>query len=128
MGLLLEARTQADPEEHARMLKDLDARLTRNDLRALFGLPPLDKPSEPSAPTGSRDDPLPGWHPYRIPGTNQWVAAFEGDTSALPAELVGLYITVTARSKSKRGKSWAAPVSEVLERTDRLVHVRTKRA
>ena len=43
----------------------------------------------------------------------------------MPDELVGLYILVTARSK--RGKSWAAPVSEVLERTDRLVRIRTKR-
>ena len=134
MGLLLEDRTQADPEEHARMLKDLDARLTRNNLRALFGLPPLDKPSKPSptaaapsAPSGSRDDPIPGWHPCRITGTNKWGAEFEGDTSTLPDELVGLYILVTARSKSKRGKSWAAPVSEVLERTDRHVRVRTKR-
>ena len=134
LGLLAEARAKADPAQHARDLKDLDARLTRNALRALFGLPPLDKPSEPSttpadpsSPTGSRDDPIPGWHPYRIPGTNQWGAEFEGDTSALPDELGGLYILVTARSKSKRGKSWAAPVSEVLERTDHLVRVRTKR-
>ena len=129
LGLLLEARTQADPEAHTRTLKDLDARLERTDLRALFGLPPLDKPSTPpaevSTPTGSRDDPIPGWHPYRITGTNQWGAEFEGDTSTLPDELVGLYILVTARSK--RGKSWAAPVSEVLERTDRLARVRTKR-
>ena len=132
MGLLLEARTQADPEEYTRMLEDLDDRLTRTDLRALFGLPLLDKPSKPStppagpgAPTGSRDDPLTGWHPYKIPGTNQWGAEFEGATTALPDELVDRYILVTARRK--RGKSWAAPVSEVLERTDRLVRVRTKR-
>ena len=134
LGLLLEARAEADPAEHARNLKDLDARLTRNNLRALFGLPPLDKPSKPStppdppsAPSGAQDDPLPGWHPYQITDTKQWVAEFEGDTSNLPDELVGLYIRVTARSKSKRGKSWTAPVSEVLERTGHLVRVRTKR-
>ena len=132
LGLLAEARAEADPAEHARNLKDLDTRLTRTDLRALFGLPPLDKPSEPSTPpaevstlTGSRDDPIPGWHPYRITGTNQWGAEFEGDTSTLPDELGGLYILITARSK--RRKSWAAPVSKVLSRTDRLVRVRTKR-
>ena len=67
----------------------------------------------------------PGWHPYRITGTNQWGAEFEGDTSTLPDELVGLYILITA--KSKYGKSWGAPVSKVLERTDRLARVRTKR-
>ena len=132
LGLLAEARAEADPAEHARNLKDLDTRLTRTDLRALFGLPPLDKPSKPStppdapsAPSGSRDDPIPGWHPYRITGTNQWGAEFEGDTSTLPDELGGLYILITARSK--RRKSWAAPVSKVLSRTDRLVRVRTKR-
>ena len=92
---------------------------------------PLDQTSAPppalSTPTGSRDDPLPGWHPYQITGTNQWGAEFEGDTSTLADEFVGLYILVTARSKSKRGKSWTAPVSEVLERTGHLVRVRTKR-
>ena len=129
LGRFLEHQTEGNPKDQARLLKDLDAFVTRDDHRSLFDLPPLDEPStpttSPSAPTGSRDDPIPGWHPYRITGTNQWGAAFEGDTSTLPAELVGLYILITARSK--RGKSWAAPVSEVLERTDRLVHVRTKR-
>ena len=133
MGLLLEARTQADPEEYTRMLEDLDNRLERTDLRALFGLPPLDKPitpttptASPSTPTGSPDDPIPGWHPYQItPGTKNWGAEFEGDTSTLPPELGGRYILITARSK--RGKSWAAAVSEVISRTNRLVRVRTKR-
>ena len=132
LGLLLEAWTEENPDLRDRTLKALDDRLSRNDLRALFGLTPLDKPGKPSTPpaevstpTGSPDDPIPGWHPYSIPGTNQWGAEFKGDTSTLPDELVGLYILVTARSK--RGKSWAAPVSEVLERTDRLARVRTKR-
>ena len=60
LGLLAEARAEADPAQHARNLKDLDARLTRTDLRALFGLPPLDKPSKPSptaaAPSALRAD------------------------------------------------------------------------
>lgn len=100
-------------------------RLTHNDLRALFDLPPLAEPRELSAPSGSPDNPLPGWYPYLIPGTNQWAAEFEGDTSTLPVKLLGLYILVTA--KSQRGRYWVAPVREILDRTDCRIRVRTQR-
>ena len=67
--------------------------------------------------------PIPGWHPKTLPD-GSWGAEFSGDTSALPADLVGLHITVSP----KRGKSWTATVSEVIERTSRSVLVRRKRA
>ena len=117
LGSYLEHQTAGNPAAQARLRKDLDAFVTRNDHRELFGLPPLDKPTTgtpadaPSTPTGSRNDPIPGWHPYKIPGTNQWGSEFKGDTSTLPDELVGLHILVT----TKRKKSWTATVLEVLE-------------
>ena len=125
LGRLREHQMETQPGVKAAVLAELDVFLTRNDHRALWGLPPLDKPSKPtaapSASTGSRDDSIPGWHPKKLPD-GSWGAAFSGDTAALP-ELVGLPITVTPRN----GKSWTATVIEVIERTDHRVHVRHKR-
>ena len=38
-------------------------------------------------------DPLPGWRPHRL-DTGDWGSLYVGDTSGLPAELVGARITV----------------------------------
>ena len=126
LGRLREHQMETQPGVKAAVLAELDVFLTRNDHRALWGLPPLDKPSKPtaapSASTGSRDDSIPGWHPYRIPGTKKWLAEFEGDPSALPDELVGLHIIVTAKNSEK---SWMATVLEIIEHTESRVLVRT---
>ena len=118
----LEQASLTDPNARARNRDELDAFLTRDRDRALFDLPGLVGPSKPSEPPGERDSPLPGWNPKKLPD-GSWGAAFSGDTAALPDELVGLPITVTPRN----GKSWTATVIEVIERTDRRVHVRHKR-
>ena len=107
-----------------------DAFVTRADHRALFDLPSLvaptpapamtDKPGATGpAPTASRDDPIPGWKPKRHEGA--WAAIYKGDTSTLPDELVGCRITV----KPRNGDPWTATVTEVLERDNRYVIVRT---
>ena len=83
----------------------------------LFLAPPFSGAAGP-APTSSRDDPVPGWKPKRHEGA--WAAIYKGDTSTLPAELVGLPIVVTRSS----GDSWIATVLEVVERSDRHVLVR----
>ena len=118
------AEAQTNPQRKRHLYVLLDKRLTRTDDRALcarlLDLPDLAAPAEPSAPLGSQDNPLPGWHPYKIPGTNQWGSEFKGDTSTLPDELVGLHILVT----TKRQKSWTVAVLEVLERDAGRILVR----
>ena len=124
LGLLLEVWNEEDSDLRDRTLKALDDRLTRNDLRELFGLAPLDKPAKPGTPsagalTASQDDPIPGFRPKRLDG-GSWGAIYEGDTSKLPDELVGRRIVVTRASK----KSWVATVLAVVKRTERLILVR----
>ena len=108
-GDVLRKDAEADAAEAKRQLQRLDARLTRDRDRALFGLPPL----------GAR--PLPGWHPYSLTD-GSWGAEFTGDTSGLPAELVGLHIIVTPQTEGS--KPWTATVTEVVKRTPRYVRVR----
>ena len=110
----------ASPKFRAWLNAAFDAFVTRADHRALFDLPPLDKPGKPSTPSTetSPDNPIPGWKPKRHEGA--WAAIYAGDTSKLPDELVGCRIVVTPTSK----KSWIATVLEVLKRTDRLILVR----
>lgn len=126
LGLLLEAWNEEDSDLRDRTLKALDVRLTRNDLRKLFGLAPLDKPGQPSTPsaaatteTTSQADPIPGFRPKRL-DDGSWGAIYEGDASKLPAELVGSPIIVTRASRT----SWVATVLAIVKRTERLILVR----
>ena len=48
LGRFLEHQTEGNPKDQARLLKDLDAFVTRDDHRSLFDLPPLDEPSTPT--------------------------------------------------------------------------------
>ena len=106
----------------ADLLSKLDRSLDRDQDRALFGLPPKSPagadrtPPAPSAP-------LEGWRPGRLPD-GSWGSLYSGpDTDALPQELVGLTITVRARS----GKSWDATITEVVEHSPDRILVRTRR-
>ena len=89
---------------------DFPALLIRDRDRALFGLEPL----PPAAA-----DPIPGFKPKTLPDQT-WGARFVGDTSSLPAELVGRQIIVTRSG----GDSWTATVLEVVERSPRRLLVR----
>ena len=72
-----------------------------------------------TASTASADaDPLPGWRPHRL-NTGDWGAIYHGDTSTLPTELVGAHITV----QSRKGQSWTATVTAVLDRSREQVIV-----
>ena len=66
---------------------------------------------------------LKGWRPARLPD-GSWGGLYTGSAPEdLPLELVGLTITVRARS----GKSWDATITEVVKRfPDRLL-VRAQR-
>ena len=104
------------------LLRKLDATLDRDQDRALFGLPPkLDAGGNRTPPPTSA--PVEGWRPARLPD-GSWGSLCAGPIpETLPQELVGLAITVRARS----GKSWGASITEVVERSlDRLL-VRSRR-
>ena len=106
MGSYIEHRAQANPAEHDRLMQGLAGFLERSQDRAQFDLPAN---TEPAAAAG---DPLPGWRPHRL-DNGDWGSRYLGDTSRLPAELVGARITVQA----KNGQRWTATVTAVLDRS-----------
>ena len=112
LGSVLEK--QHSPPE---LIALLDQALDRDQDRALFDLPPrsLSGQAPPSAP-------LSGFAPAKITD-GVWGARFQGDTRTLPDNLKGLTITVQAKS----GKSWAATITEVVERSPDRILVRTRR-
>ena len=106
----------------ATLLSKLDRSLDRDQDRALFGLPPKSPAGEDRTPPPA-SAPLEGWRPARLPD-GSWGNLYAGrNPTALPQELVGLTITVRARS----GKAWDATVTEVVERSPDRVLVRTRR-
>lgn len=90
-------------------------RRIRADLEREFPgqLAAQDAGAQPPAPR-----PLEGWKPCRIGGG--WGAVFRGDSSALPADLVGTRIEVAPRN----GNPWVATVTEIVERSPEHVVVR----
>ena len=91
LGSLMEKEHPA-----AALLYKLDRSLDRDQDRALFGLPPrYPAGADRTAPASA---PLEGWRPARLPD-GSWGNLYAGpDPTALPEELVGLTITVRARS------------------------------
>ena len=106
----------------ADLLDKLDRALDRDQDRALFGLPPKSPASDDRTPAAA-SAPLEGWRPTRLPD-GSWGSLYAGpDPDALPPDLVGLTISVRARS----GKSWDATITEVIERSTDRVLIRTRR-
>ena len=104
------------------LLSKLAHALDRDQDRALFDLPP-------KSPSGADRTPPPasalieGWRPVHLPD-GSWGNLYAGpNAKALPLELVGLTITVRARSS----KSWSATITEVVERSPVRILVRTQR-
>ena len=119
-------RVRLDPELGARISRlrnerDINVsawvrRLIRNALDCQ--LPAEDQQTAPETAA-----PLPGWKPVRLPD-GEWGCLYTGTApEALPPDLVGLTISVRARS----GKSWNATITEVLERKPARVLVRSRR-
>lgn len=67
----------------------------------------------------SSPDPIPGWHPAKLPD-GSWGASFRGKAASLPDNLIGVPISV----RTSVGNSWTATVLEVLERSERRILVR----
>ena len=111
-------------KEHspAALIDKLDQALDRDQYRSLFGLPPKGAAGgDRSAPAASA--PLKGCRPSRLPD-GSWESLYTGSNpKALPPDLVGLTISVRARS----GKLWDAAITEVVERSPDRVLVCTRR-
>ena len=106
----------------ADLIDKLDQVLDRDQDRALFGLPPKSPGGGDHTPA-AESAPLKGWRPARLPD-GSWGSLYSGrNPKALPLELVGLTITVRARS----GKSWDATVTEVVERSPDRILVCTRK-
>jgi len=122
VGAAVIAEVQTIPQRKRRLYDLLDKRLTRTDDRALcarlLDLPDLAAPAASRAPLVSPEDPIPGWHPFKLPD-GSWRARFEGDTSKLPDELIGCHIVATRSSGN-----WIATVLEAVERSSRHALVR----
>ena len=110
IGAALRIDANHNPHLNQWLAGEFPAHLIRVRDRALFGLDPL----PPAAM-----EPIPGFKPKTLPDQT-WGARFVGDTSSLPAELVGRQIIVTRSG----GDSWTATVLEVVERTPRRILVR----
>ena len=87
-------------------------------------LPPSAPEPPPPAPAPEPEPkmapgPIPGWRPWSLED-GSWGSRFDGDTRALPDDLVGRVIGVT----TKGGDSWTATVVEVLHWDDKYVLVR----
>ena len=106
----------------ADLIDKLDQVLDRDQDRALFGLPPRSPAGADHTPPAA-SAPLEGWRPGRLPD-GSWGNLYTGpNPTALPLNLVGITITVRARS----GKSWEAAVTEVVERSPDRLLVRARR-
>ena len=114
IGSYIEHRTQADPAEHDRLLQGLNGFLERDQDRALFDLPTTTEREKGTLerPAAAASDLLPGWRPHRLEN-GDWGSRYLGDTSRLPAELVGARITVQA----KNGQRWTSTVTAVVDRS-----------
>ena len=107
---------------HPELIALLDQALDRDQDRALFDLPPKGTAGD-DRPAAAAAAPLEGWRPTRL-ADGSWGSLYAGTApQALPPDLVGLTISVRARS----GKSWNATITEVLERKPARVLVRSRR-
>ena len=104
------------------LLEKLDRSLDRDQIWTLFGLPPNASAGADHSPP-SASAPFKGWRPACLPDGSWGSLYARPNPTTLPLELVGLTITVRARS----GKSWDATITEVTERSPDRLLVRTRR-
>ena len=77
-----------------------------------------DSAPAPTPPPARLSSPIPGWRPWKYQG--DWCARWEGDTRALPADLVGQVIVIETQS----GETFQPTALEEIERTETHVLVR----
>ena len=126
-----DVKKKADQDSRTRLwlLHALDEALDRPQHRELFDLPPNKEENEKaipdtaaaptiSAPPPVLDAPLSGWRQDRL-DNGEWGSIYLGDTFALPSDLVDAHITV----QSRKGETWTATVTAVLDRSSERVIV-----
>ena len=84
----------------------------------LVGAMVPDSIPEPPPPPARLSSPIPGWGPRRH--QDAWCSRWDGDTRALPDDLVGQVIEITTQADG----TFQASVLEVIERTRTHVLVR----
>ena len=80
---------------------------------------PTESPAAPRPPTGSWDDPIPGFRACRLPD-DSFGSAFHGDTSQLPISISGRGIEGTDRNDD----AFLTQATGIVSRTDKLLKVR----
>ena len=118
-----------EPALHARLQLLRDQRhvnvsawlrdLISAELDREFPPPATESPAEPRSPTGSSDDPIPGFRTCTLPD-HSFGSAYHGDTSRLPNSISGRCIEVTDRNDT----TFLTQVTEIVSRTDKLLKVR----
>ena len=78
-----------------------------------------DSAPDPTPPPTLLSSPISGWRPRKLPD-GSWGSLREGDTRALPADLVGQVIVIETQTDG----TWQAAVREEIERTETYVLVR----
>lgn len=84
----------------------------------LVGAMVPDSAPVPPSPPALLSSPIPGWRPRKY--QEDWCSLWEGDTRALPDDLVGQVIVIETQS----GETWQASVLEEIERTETHILVR----
>jgi len=84
-----------------------------------FPPPSTTTPAEPRAPSGTWDDPIPGFRTCKLPD-DSYGSAYHGDTSKLPNSMRDHWIEVTDRNDA----TFLTQVTETVSRTDQLLKVR----
>ena len=77
-----------------------------------------DSAPEPPPPPALLSSPIPGWRPRKHQGA--WCSRWDGDTRALPEDLVGQVIVIETQTDG----TWQTSVLEEIERTENFVLVR----
>ena len=76
------------------------------------------KAPEPPPHPALLSSPIPGWRPQKHRGT--WCSRWDGDTRALPGDLVGQIIEIETQTDG----TWQASVLDVIQRTESFILVR----
>ena len=84
-----------------------------------FPPPATETSAETKSPTGSWDDPIPGFRTCKLPD-DSFGSAYHGDTSKLSNTISGRWIEVTDRNDA----TFLTQVTEIISLTDKLLIVR----